>query len=84
MSLIAFNCRDMIEVQGHVGPRLYEIQGVHHGALDQESVVELMALDRSDPDAHGKKAQSMLVPMELLCAGIDAGIFEHTPANALG
>lgn len=78
MTSTLFNVHDMLETEGFTGPRLYEVQGIHLGALHQEDVIELLALDRSDPDAHGKK-QMMLVPREMLCAGITAGIFHHTP-----
>lgn len=73
----SFACGDILETPGHIAPRLYIIEGIHLGALEQEDVIELVAIDRSTPDAHGKK-QSMFVPMEIIEAGISNSLFTLT------
>jgi len=83
MTVVIFRVHDMIETPGFQGDRLYTINGVHLGALGQEGVVELESLDKLDPGAHGKR-QLMLVPLEMLTAGIRGGIFKHTAAECLG
>jgi hypothetical protein len=77
MTAVQFNVHDLIETPGHLAPRLYIVDGIHLGALGQENVIELSPVDKSDPDAHGKK-QSMFVPMELLESGISSGLFTIT------
>jgi hypothetical protein len=78
------NVRDMIESPGFTGPRLHGVTAIMLGATNQESVVELEALDQSDPCNVDGKKQHAMIPFEMLCAGIDAGIFKHTPADELG
>jgi hypothetical protein len=68
---------DVLETPGHVGPRLYRVDGIHLGALGQEDVIELTPIDRSNPDAHGKK-QAMFVPKEMIEAGLSSGLFTLT------
>lgn len=68
---------DLIETPGHVQPRLYSVQGIHLGATHQEDVIELVSIDRSQPDAHGEK-QHMFVPKEMIEAGLTTGLFSLT------
>lgn len=68
---------DIIETPGHTQPRLYSIQGIHLGALSQEDAIELVCVDRSTPDALGRK-QRMFVPKEMLEAGLTTGLFTLT------
>lgn len=82
MKATFFNVKDLIETPGFTSERLYSVTGIHPGALHQENVIELEALDLKDPDAHGQK-QIMLVPCEMLAAGVEAGIYKHTPSNKL-
>lgn len=70
---------DVIETPGHVSTRLYVVHGIHLGALNQEDVIELVAMDRNTPDAHGEK-QHMFVPLEMIQAGLGSGLFNHTRA----
>lgn len=79
MSSIPFQVHDVISTPGFTGERLYVIQGIHLGALSQEDVIELVAMDRTTPDAHGKK-QHMFVPNEMIQAGLSSGLFTHTRA----
>jgi hypothetical protein len=72
-----FAVYDILETPGHTANRLYSVEGIHLGALNQEDVIELAAIDRTTPDAHGKK-QHMFVPKEMIEAGINAGIFNIT------
>lgn len=83
MKAILFNVHDMIETPGFQGERIYNVNGIHLGPTGGEDVVELESLDKTDPSAHGK-GQKMFVPQEMLTAGIEAGIYKHTPANELG
>lgn len=71
------NVHDVIETPGHVSPRLYSVQGIHLGAMGQENVVELVSIDRSTPDAHGR-VQRMFVPMEMIEAGLSTDLFTLT------
>lgn len=52
---------DMLETR----QRLYHVSGVHLGALGQESIVELVPLDATRPDANGK-IEHPLVPLHML------------------
>lgn len=70
---------DILETPGHVSPRLYTVEGIHHGPQGGESVVELCPIDKASPSAHGK-AQHMFVPMEMIEAGLTTGIFNLTRA----
>lgn len=79
MMLTPLQVYDIIETPGFAHPRLYSVEGIHYGATDQEDVVEISAVDRSNPDAHGKK-QSMFVPNEMIQAGISSGLFKLTRA----
>ncbi len=79
MKSIPLQVFDVIETPGHVAPRLYVVHGIHLGALNQESVIELVAMDQNTPDAHGEK-QHMFVPNEMIQAGLSAGLFNHTRA----
>lgn len=74
---IQFTVGDMIETPGFTGTRLYFIDGIHIGATGQENVIEISPVDRINPTAHAKM-QSMFVPMEMLDAGIRAGIYTYT------
>lgn len=79
-----FSVHDLIETPGFVSPRLYSVTAILLGAIDQENVIEMESLDKSDPcNVEGKKQHAM-IPLEMLCAGITAGIFKHTPADELG
>lgn len=69
----------ILTTPGHIQERVYMIESICLGALDQEDIVELSVVDRSAPDAHGKR-QSMFVPKEMIEAGITAGIFTRTDA----
>ena len=44
------------------GYRVWKVDGVHLGACGQESVVSMVALDKSAPLEHGK----ILVPVQIL------------------
>lgn len=68
---------DLLETPGHVEPRLYFVAGIHLGALNQEDVIELVPVNRSTPDAHGKR-QHMFVPIEMIEAGLSSGLFNIT------
>lgn len=77
LNAIPFQVDDLIETPGFVIPRTYIVLGIHLGAVSQESVVELSPVEYAIPDAHGYKA-NMYVPVEMLTAGIHAGVFQHT------
>lgn len=72
-----FNVGEILDTPGHVAERLYEIVGIHYGAEGQESVIELVAIDAATATAHSK-AQHMFVPVEMIEAGLTAGIFQKT------
>lgn len=67
---------DIITTPGHTQERIYMVEGVHLGALDQEDAVELTPIDRKNADANGKR-QPLFVPLEMLQAGITSGLFTH-------
>lgn len=69
---------DLLETPGHISPRLYLVHGIHLGALNQEDVIELKPVDKTDPNAHGAKLDTLFVPKEMIEAGISAGIFNLT------
>lgn len=79
MKAFLFQVHDLIETPGHIQPRLYVVQGIHHGAENQEGILELIAFDRRTPDAHGHH-QAMFVPIEMIEAGISSGLFSVTRA----
>lgn len=68
---VSFKVGDLIET-----PLLYHVAGVHLGAINQESIVELVPMDQTRPDAHGEVRHPM-VPVHILVRGIQAGIFTH-------
>lgn len=69
----------MIETTGNVGARLYVVDSILIGALNQESVLELTAIDQSRPsDVRGRSDAPMHVPVEMIEAGIRSGLFIHT------
>lgn len=66
---------DILETPGHTHPRLYSVEGIHLGGEGQESVVGLVAMDRSVPDAHGEIIPIMFVPVVIIEAGLSSGLF---------
>lgn len=74
---------DMLETPGHVGPHIYHVAGVYLGALNQESIVELVPLDQERP-SDGPKIVHPMVPVSMIEAGVDIGIFHHTSKEDLG
>ena len=82
-STFEFNVGDLVETEGFVSDRIYHISSIMWGATHQENLIELLALDLSDPcNVEGKKTNA-LVPLEMLCFGINAGIFKHTKKTNL-
>lgn len=77
MNAVQMKVYDVIETPGNIFRRLYLVQGIHLGAINQESVVELMPLDKKTADVHGQR-QNAIVPLEMIEAGIAAGIFSVT------
>lgn len=69
---------DIIATPGHVCERLYAVESICLGAINQESVIELKAIDRSVPDAPHMGKVRMFMPHEMIEAGVDSGIFKHT------
>lgn len=45
---------------------LWRITGVYYGAVGQENLVGLVAINRKTPCAHGVDIHEMLVPLELV------------------
>jgi hypothetical protein len=78
-----FNVGDLIETDGFTSERIYHISSILWGATHQENLIELVALDLSDPYNVENKKTNALVPLEMLCAGIDAGIVKHTKKTNL-
>ena len=74
---------DMLETPGHVGSHIYHVAGVYLGALNQESIVELVPLDQSRP-SDGPKTVHPMVSLSMIEAGVDIGIYHHTPKEDLG
>ncbi len=68
---------DMLETPGHVGSHLYHVASVLLGGANQESLVELVPLDQTRP-ADGAKTVHPLVPLSMIEAGAEIGIFHHT------
>lgn len=71
------NLHAIITTPGHTQERVYMVEGVHLGAVDQEDLVELSVVDRTTPNAHGKR-QGIFVPKEMLEIGIKIGLFTYT------
>lgn len=79
MQSLAIKPGDMLETPGHVGSHLYHVAGVYLGALNQESLVELVPLDQTrgtDP-----KPKHAMVPLAMIEAGCDIGIYHLTPSE---
>jgi hypothetical protein len=74
---------DMLETPGHVGSHIYHVSAVYLGALNQESIVELVPLDQTRP-TDGPEVKHPLVPLSMIEAGVDIGIYHHTPKEDLG
>lgn len=74
---------DMLETPGHNGSHLYHVTSVLLGGVNQESLVELVPMDQARP-ADGAKTVNALVPLSMIEAGADIGIFHHTPGEDLG
>jgi hypothetical protein len=70
----------ILETPGHASTRLYSVEGIHLGALNQEDVIELASIDRKAAGAPGKE-RSMFVPKEMIEAGISSGLFTLTEAE---
>ncbi len=58
--------------------RLYSVAGVHLGALNQESIVEIVPLDHTRPEQHGQTCHP-LVPYHILQDGYRLGILTILP-----
>lgn len=80
MQALKLNVGDMLETPGHVGSHLYHVAALLLGGTDQESLVELVPLDQTRP-ADGPKTVHPLVPLSMIEAGVDIGIYHHTPLN---
>lgn len=73
----------MLETPGHVGSRTYHVAGIHVGSMDQESIVELVPLDQTRPAQGIKTMQFISVPLAMIEAGVDIGIFHHTSKDGV-
>jgi hypothetical protein len=71
------NIGGIIATPGHTQERLYIIEGIHLGALNQEDLIEISVIDRSTPHAHGEQ-QGIFVPKEMLEMAIKANLFTYT------
>jgi len=74
----SFKVWDVISLSGFTSERLYVVEAICHGALNQDGGIELSPMDQGkarDTDGH----RTFFVPIEMLCAGINAGAFVHTP-----
>lgn len=78
MKFINIKPKDMIDT----GPHIYSVSSVLLGGLHQESLIELESLDKSK-GTDGPKPQNAFIPIEMLCAGIEAGIYKHIAAEDL-
>ncbi len=45
---------------------IWRITGIYYGAMGQEDVIGLQSVSRTNPVAHGKDIEEMLVPLELV------------------
>ena len=54
--------------------KVWEIIGVFHGGIGQESVVSLKSMTQQMPTAYGEDIEEMFVPIEL----IKDYVFTHT------
>lgn len=72
-----FNCYDVLSFHGYNSERMYLVQGVHVGALNQESVLELIPIDRTLPAVHGKYSP-LIVPIEMIEKSIKCGLISCT------
>ena len=59
---------------------MWRISGVYHGALGQESVVGLQAVQNHSPCAHGLDIEEMFVPIAL----VQDHIFEKRVSRITG
>lgn len=76
---IHWSTGDMIETPGNIGTRLYMVESMLIGALNQESIIELSSVDQSAPsNVNGESNAPLHVPVEMLEAGIRSGLFVHT------
>jgi len=76
---IIWDTGDMIETPGNTGTRLYMVDSILIGALNQESILELSAVDKTRPsDVEGKSNAPIHVPVEMMEAAIRSGVFVHT------
>lgn len=83
MQAIQIKPGDMLETPGHIGSHIYHVSAVFLGALNQESIVELVPLDQTRP-SDGSEVKRPLVPLSMIEAGVDIGIYHHTPKEDLG
>lgn len=59
----SIDCGDLISTGG----RVWKVVGCYHGALGQESIIGLTALDKSPGDiGHGPRVEELLVPLDLI------------------
>jgi hypothetical protein len=78
-NITSFQVWDVISCPGFAQERIYVVEAVCHGAMNQDGGLELSPMDQSNGcDTEDKR--TFFVPIEMLCAGINAGIFTHTPA----
>lgn len=70
-----YNPRDLIEIDS----RMWHVAACCYGAVGQESVIGLMAHDRSllPNDDEGKPLQAMYVPVKMLDTLINNGLAKH-------
>jgi hypothetical protein len=82
MKTLQINVSDIIECPNHTGgTNLYMVNGIHLGAVGQDSIVDMSPIARRLAPYH-KGSTTARVPLRMLEAGCDAGIFTHTPASA--
>lgn len=71
---------DIIEVPNHTGGTdLYHVAGVYHGGIGSDSLVEMAPLTQAK-GSDGPKPTNAMVPLRMIEAGVESGVFAHTHA----
>lgn len=59
----SIDCGDLVFCSG----RVWRVVGCYHGALGQENIIGLTALDKTPGDiGHGPRVEELLVPLDLI------------------
>lgn len=77
MKTLQITVGDIIETPNHTGGTdLYHVDGIHLGGENQDSIIDMSPITQKHAPYH-KGSTTARVPLRMLEAGCEAGIFTH-------